>query len=168
MKQQSKLYFIWDHLEEIILLPAFTVSTVLIFIQVVMRYVFHHSLAWSEELVRYMYVWETWIGVSYAAHRGSHLRITMLRDKLPPKGQKIVEFIVTLIWIAFAIFVFRQGVRALQTIAKFGQKSSALRIPMQWCYLSIPVGMCMMTIRLIENAIKSFLSDRKAKGGAAE
>ena len=160
---KTKLLFIWDHLEEIILLPAFTVSTVLIFIQVIMRYVFHHSLAWSEELVRYMYVWETWIGVSYAAHRGSHLRITMIRDKLPPKAKQAVEILVMIIWIGFAVFVFSQGCRAIETITRFGQKSSALRIPMQWCYLSIPVGMIMMTIRLIENAIKSFLKKDKAE-----
>ncbi len=159
---KEKLAYVWDHFEEVFLLPAFTISTALIFIQVVLRYVFHHSLSWSEELVRYLYIWETWVGVSYAAHRNSHLRITMLRDRLPAGGKKFLELIVTIIWIAFAVFVFYMGCRAIGTITKFGQKSSALRIPMQYCYLSIPVGMFFMTVRLIENTIRSFKENVKA------
>lgn len=158
---------IWDHLEEFFLIPSLMLSTALIFIQVVMRYVFHNSLSWSEEAVRYLYVWQTWVGVSYAARNGSHLRITMLKDRLPAKGQKVLELFVTILWIGFAIFVMIQGMSAVSTIASFGQKSSALKIPMQICYMSIPVGMVLMSIRLIERAYKDLFRNSK-EGGTAE
>lgn len=160
---KEKITFIWNHLEEIILVPAFAISTILIFIQIILR-TFHSSLAWSEELVRYMYVWETWIGVSYAAKRGSHLRITMIKDKLKGKAKIALETFVVVLWIAFAIFVFIQGIDAINTITSFAQKSSALRIPMQYCYLAIPVGMVLMSIRLIEEAVarvKKFNKERR-------
>lgn len=166
---KKKLLYMWDHLEEIFLLPAFTLSTALIFLQVIMRYVFKNSLSWSEELVRYLYVWETWIGCSYATHKCSQLRITMIKDKLSPKAQNILEIFVTIVWIAFAAFVFYQSYRAIGTIVKFGQKSAALQIPMQYPYLAIPVGMTLMVIRLVENSIKTFVhKDTKAEEGAAE
>ncbi|MDY4060701.1 MAG: TRAP transporter small permease [Anaerovoracaceae bacterium] len=160
---KEKITFIWNHLEEIILVPAFAISTILIFVQIILR-TFHSSLSWSEELVRYMYVWETWIGVSYAAKRGSHLRITMLKDKLKGKAQIALETFVVVIWIVFALFVFVQGIDAINTITAFSQKSSALRIPMQYCYLAIPVGMVLMSIRLIEEAVarvKKFNKERR-------
>lgn len=160
---KEKITFIWNHLEEIILVPAFAISTILIFVQIILR-TFHSSLSWSEELVRYMYVWETWIGVSYAAKRGSHLRITMLKDKLKGKAQIALEAFVVVIWIVFALFVFVQGIDAINTITAFSQKSSALRIPMQYCYLAIPVGMVLMSIRLIEEAVarvKKFNKERR-------
>ena len=160
---------IWDHLEEIFLIPSLMVSTALIFIQVVMRYVFHNSLSWSEEAVRYLYVWQTRVGVSYAARNGTHLRITMIKDRLPAKGQKILELFVTAVWIGFAVFVLVQGMAAVKTIAAFGQKSSALKIPMQICYISIPVGMVLMSIRLIERLWKDWShSSKSVEGGAAE
>lgn len=158
---KKKLLFLWDHFEEILLVPALAFSTVLIFIQVVMR-AFNNSIPWSEELVRYLYVWETWIGVSYATKRGSQLRITMIRDRLSENAQKILEVFVTIVWLAFAAFVFYMGIRAIGAIAKFGQVSSALRIPMKYTYLAIPLGMAMMSIRLIEAFIKRF---RPAKEG---
>ena len=55
---------IWDHLEEYILVPSLMISTALIFYQVVMRFLFKDAPSWSEEAVRYLYVWQTWLGVS--------------------------------------------------------------------------------------------------------
>lgn len=159
---RNKALYIWQHFEEIILIPAFAVSTALIFIQIVLRS-FNTSLAWSEELVRYMYVWETWIGVSYAVKRGSHLRITMLKDKLTGRKRMILECFVLVVWIAFAIFIIFQSTRSIDTIMSFQQKSSALRIPMQYCYSSIPVGISLMSIRLIEEAIRQIKQINKEK-----
>ena len=157
------LYKIWDHLEEYVLVYSLMVSVALVFVQVVMRRVFNNSLSWSEELARYLYVWQTWLGVSYAARNGTHLRITMLKDRLPAKAQQILEILVVLVWMGFGIFVIYQGMGVVNTIASFGQKSSALKIPMQFCYMSIPVGMFLMCIRIVERTVKDqFLQKKEA------
>ena len=154
---------IWDHLEEYVLVYSLMVSVALVFVQVVMRRVFNNSLSWSEELARYLYVWQTWLGVSYAARNGTHLRITMLKDRLPAKAQQILEILVVLVWMGFGIFVIYQGMGVVNTIASFGQKSSALKIPMQFCYMSIPVGMFLMCIRIVERTVKDqFLQKKEA------
>ncbi len=159
MKQT--IYKIWDHFEEFLLIYSLMVSVALVFLQVVMRRVFNNSLYWSEELARYLYVWQTWLGVSYAARNGTHLRITMLKDRLPAGMQKILELFVTLVWLGFGIFVIYQGMGVVGTIAGFGQKSSALKIPMQFCYASIPVGMFVMCIRIVERTIKDQFGRKK-------
>jgi len=38
--------------------------TILVFIQVVMRYVFSNSLSWSEEMARFIFLWLSWIGAA--------------------------------------------------------------------------------------------------------
>ena len=165
MKQ--KLLFVWDHFEEFLLVPSFMFSVALVTLQVIMRYVFSNSLAWSEELTRYLYIWQTWLGVSYAAKKGSHLRITIFSDKLSGKARLCLEIFVTVLWIGFAAFVFYQGMSAIDTIASFGQKSSALRVPMQYCYLAIPVGMALMSIRLVEATVKNILNFVKSEKGGS-
>jgi TRAP-type C4-dicarboxylate transport system permease small subunit len=162
---KSVLLKVWDHLEEIFLIPSLMFSVGLVFLQVIMRHVFQNSLTWSEELARYLYIWQTWIGISYAARNGSHLRITMVKERLPEKAQQVLEVFVTLVWIAFAIFIIMQGMAAVDTISRFGQRSSALQIPMQVFYYSIPVGMILMIIRLIERTIKRFLHKKSAQEG---
>lgn len=158
---------IWNHLEEYFLFLILTAMVAIIFIQVVMRYVFNNSLSWSEELARYMYVWITWVGVSYSTRNGTHLRITMLRDRLPLKAKQGMEILVTIIWIAFSLFVMYMGIEAVSMIATYGQRSSALRIPMQFCYLSIPVGMALMILRLIGSLIGQFKNFGKSEEGKA-
>ena len=60
------LKFLNDYLEETICIILMSVMTIIIFIQVIMRYVMHNSLSWSEELARYCFIWLIYIGaVSY-------------------------------------------------------------------------------------------------------
>ena len=158
---------LWDHLEEYILVPMLAVSACIIFLQVIMRYVFQNSLSWSEELVRFMYIWEIWLGVSYATKRQSQLRITLLRDRLPLLGNKLVETIVMIAWFAFGLFLIVVGFSMCSQVAALGQKSTALRIPMQYVYAGIPIGALLMNIRLLEIFIPH-VAGLFRKGGAAE
>ena len=64
-------------------------------------------------------------------------------------------------WLGSGIFVIYQGMGVVGTIAGFGQKSSALKIPMQFCYASIPVGMFLMCIRIVERTIKDQFGRKK-------
>ena len=159
-----------DFVNKIVAAFAIVLLVILIFacvLQVFFRVVLHNSLSWSEELARYMYVWVTWVGVSYSVRNGSHLRITMLRDRLPLKGRQGLEILVTIVWIAFGLFVMYMGIEAVTMIATYGQRSSALRIPMQFCYLSIPVGMGLMILRLIGSLIGQFKNFGKSEEGKA-
>lgn len=158
---------IWDHLEEIFLLPSLVFSVGLIFVQVVMRYIFGNSLSWSEELARYLFVWQIWIGVSYAARNRTHLRITIIRDRLAPKTQKILELVVVAIWIGFGLFVAAKGFTLVMKVAKFKQVSSALQLPMMYVHMAVPVGCGLMVVRLVENTVKDFLQAGKPEGGDA-
>ena len=99
------LHLIDEYLEEYFLVTTLVVMVVVIFLQVVMRYVFQNSLSWSEELARYLFLWQVWVGASYATKKSRHLRVEILRDALPPLGQKILETLATLIWLAFAVLV---------------------------------------------------------------
>ena len=51
---------LWDNLEEYILVYSMMFSVALVFVQVIMRYVFSNSLSWSEELARYLFLWQIW------------------------------------------------------------------------------------------------------------
>lgn len=143
-----------DHIEEIFLLPTFTFSVALLFIQVIFRYVFNNSITWSEELARYLFIWQIWIGISYCVKNGSHIRITLLKDLLSDKTNRILEIIVIIIWFGFGCFIIYQGHQVVLRIASFGQKSPAMQMPMQYAYMAIPVGATLMNIRLVQNLIK--------------
>ena len=80
-----------EKVEENLLLFLLFVSVVVIFSQVVMRYVFQNSLSWSEELGRYLFIWLTWLSTGYAVRQKRHLRIEVLSDFLGEKKKLVVE-----------------------------------------------------------------------------
>lgn len=160
--------FIWNHLEEFLLLPILSFSVSIVFLQVIMRYCFNNALSWVEELARYLFVWQMWLGVSYATRNQTHLRITMLTGKFSAKVQKCIDLVVYAIWFGFGIFVVLKGIQIVGNIAKFHQLSAALQLPMQYAYMAIPVGAGMMCLRLIEIVIRDYICPAKnAKEGDA-
>ena len=40
-------------------------------------------LPWSEEIARYLFLWLTWVGASYATKERKHVSIDLVYEKLP-------------------------------------------------------------------------------------
>ena len=79
---------LWNNMEEYLLVYSLMLSVGLVFIQVVMRYVFSNSLSWSEELARYLFLWQIWVGASYAVKEHRHLRIELIQDFIHDPSEK--------------------------------------------------------------------------------
>ncbi|QVL37730.1 TRAP transporter small permease [Aminirod propionatiphilus] len=124
-------------------------NVLLVFFQVVMRYVFHNSLSWSEELARYIFLWQTWLGASYAVRQRRHLRVEMVADRFRGRNRVRFELFVLVVWFAFSLFLAYQGSRMTLFLVRTGQLSAAMRIPISWAYASVPVGCAMMALRLV-------------------
>ncbi|MEH2502821.1 TRAP-type C4-dicarboxylate transport system permease small subunit [Bradyrhizobium sp. AZCC 1578] len=67
---------------------------VLVFTNVVLRYLFNSGIATSEELSRWLLVWLTFLGAIMALRLHAHLGVDTLVRALPPRG-KLVCFVVS-------------------------------------------------------------------------
>ncbi len=144
---------LWDHLEEYLLVSSLVVTVFLVFMQVVMRYVFQNSLSWSEELARYLFLWQIWLGASYAAKKKAHLRIEAFLDLVPPGARRGVDLFALLVWFGFSVFLAWKGSELAMILFNRGQVSPAMRMPMGYAYASVPVGAGLMAVRLVEQIV---------------
>jgi len=151
------------HLEEFLLVPLFSVMVFVIGAQVFMRKVLNDSLSWSEELARYCFIWLVFIGISYAVKKQRHIRITALFDKLNDKVQIVLSFIVTFVFIVFALIVVYFGYEIADKILSSNQISPSLRIPMGLVYMAAPIGMLLTVIRLLQNAYFEYKTIKKSR-----
>lgn len=142
--------FLDEQLEEWVLIISFIALILLVFIQVLSRYVINFSFGWTEELSRYLLIWITWISASYAIRKQEHIRIDVVKKMLPASMQKGLEVIVVLLWSIFAAVLTVQGTKIVMTIKKTGQISASLEWPMWVMYLILPIGGLLMGIRLIQ------------------
>ena len=152
---------LYNKFEENLLYISLVFTVALIFVQVVMRYVFSNSLSWSEEVARYVFIWQTWLGASYAVRKKRHLRVEALADRFRGVSRKVIEIAVLLLWIFFGCFLVIKGYQLTKMIFMRGQISAALGMPMAIAYAAVPVGSLFMTLRLIRQAYCVF-TDREA------
>ncbi|MEC3883993.1 TRAP transporter small permease [Halobacillus sp. HZG1] len=145
--------FIDERLEEILIVITMALMVLLIFYQVVSRYVFNDSMSWTEELARYVHIWQVWIAASFAVRKGKHIKVEMFKDLLPPLFRKIIDFIALGLWFFVAVTLAYVGSEVILSLIEQGQVSPAMRVPMWWAYLAIPVGGLLMSIRLIQQFI---------------
>ena len=80
---------------------TFTGMFLCVLVQVVLRYGFDRPLVWSDELARYLFVWCAFLGWIIAARRRSHLAITVVSDKLGPRGQAAFALVGAVGGVAF-------------------------------------------------------------------
>ena len=150
----KRLISIYNKAEEYFLCYGMILMVIVVFIQVICRKILNDSLSWSEELVRYIFVWQVWLGASLGMRINEHIRVDMFVKKLPTAAQKFLKFfvILLLLWFYFALVFY--GFQYLQSTIERNMTSTALRIPLAWVYASLPVGSFIIAIRYIALLIK--------------
>lgn len=145
--------FIDKRMEEMLLVFGVIVMIIVIFFQVVMRYFFNSSLAWSEELARYVFIWQVWLAVPYTVMKGRHIRLELLRDAVGPKAKFVLDMIFFFVSAVFFCFLAYQSVSVVQGILKMNQVTPVIQFPKWICYLSVSVGCGLGAVRFIQYGI---------------
>lgn len=152
------LKFLNDHSEEWLLVLLMAAMSVLIAVQVFMRYVLNNSLTWSEELARYMFIWATYIGAAYGVKTKAHVGVTLLTDKFPEAFRHVFNLLSYLIFIVFAIFIAWNSYFMIMKILKLNQLSSSLHIPMAYVYMGPFIGFLLIIFRLCQHVYQEVRS----------
>lgn len=147
------LHFLDNHLEQCILVFLLSAMSLIIGVQIFMRYVVQESLTWSEEIARYLFIWVSYIGVSYAVKMNAHIRVEAAIMFMPDKVKKYVQLLSNIVFLIFAIFVVKEGYVLSMKIFTFGQNSPAMGIPMGYIYLAPTVGFFLVFLRLVQSLI---------------
>ncbi|CKG76294.1 Neu5Ac permease [Fusobacterium polymorphum] len=144
----------YDKFEEYLLIGSLVFNVLLIFSQIFMRTIFNYSLSWTEELSRYIFIWQTWLGTSIALKYKQHIRVEILINIFKKaKNKKILEISVNLIWIAFSIFLLYAGTLLCKSMIARNVLSSGMRIPLVFVYSCLPISSLIVLIRLINDSI---------------
>ncbi len=160
----KKLVNAYNSLEAHILVVSLAFTTLLIFVQVCMRYIFNNSLSWSEELARYIFIWQIWLGTSVAMKEREHINLDMLSNKLQGKAKLVLALLANVLMLLFCAFLAKYGWDLVHSMMTRGNKSVALRIPMWIIYSSLPFSQLVVMLRVLGHVIENV---RGLSGGQA-
>lgn len=114
---------------------------------VLSRKFFNHSWSFSEEVSQFILVIITFMGVSYAARKGRHIRMTALCEMMTPRVQKAMMLIVALVTMIILFYLCYHSSLYMLKIKAYGRVTPALRIPFYLVLIWVPIGLFLGAIQ---------------------
>jgi C4-dicarboxylate transporter, DctQ subunit len=151
--------------EEWTLFITVMVALLALFFNVVLRYGLNYTLGWSEELVREVIIFTTFIGLAPAIRNRSMIKIDAL-VQLVPKLKMPLNIFSNAVTIVFSLMMIYYGwkMAALQVMTQ--QKTIIMDIPLVYLYAIIPVAGVLMLLRTIQVIYQDFHEQRAVPAGA--
>jgi len=151
-------------LTEYVLCLLLGAMVVIVFAQVIFRFVLHASLPWSEESARYIMVWISLLGASIGVRRKAHIGIEAVVMLLKAPLRKTASVVATSIAAIFFAGMVYYGLGVLRVVVN--QISPAMEISMAIPYGSLIIGGALMLLYSLEELLCLLLPNPREKGGA--
>ena len=120
-----------------VLVGLFCIILAIILVAVFFRYVVNQSLFWSDEVVRYLFVWFTLLGAAVVLRDRRHIRVEFFVEHMPRGLRRAVEVAGLLLILAFNVFLVVAGFLWVHQTA--GTYTPALTLPLNWVfYAALP------------------------------
>lgn len=91
---------------------------IIVFVNTTLRYVFHTGIAENEEILRYLFIWLSFLGITAVYKEGGHICVTLVTERLAPKTGAIMAAVV------HALTLAAFGVLIIGTIAYMEESAS--------------------------------------------
>jgi len=123
------------------------VMFVLVFANVVTRYLFGVSIATTDEVSTFLMIWVTYLGAGLALREGRHAAIDLFQDFLSPGARRVFRAVLGVVILMFFAALAYYGVRF--AIFGWSQETAVTQIPKGIPYLAIPAGAILFVVHLV-------------------
>ena len=138
------------HPLESVLCVLMVAIVVVIFAQVVTRYLLHVSLSWSEELARYLLMWLAMLSAAYGFKIKAHFALVFIVNRFPDTVRKVVSLTVSLLVCALLCLFVLEAVEITWSVRR--QVGPATGLSKALPYSSGVVGGLLMLYYVALNA----------------
>ncbi len=131
------------------------------FVNVVLRYVFFHPLAWAEELMLYLSIFSVYAGAVVVAWEQRHIRLDGILQIAPLRFRLGLEMLASMVAIGILVPVIYSSVTVVSLLASFGEHSDALQVPMWIPQSVIPIALLLIVLAMLIRIFAPDLAPRK-------
>ena len=132
---------------------ALAFTSLLLFVNVLLRYLLLRPIFWAEEVTLYLMVWIVFIGGSIIVRTRGHIAVDVLPLFLSHHKKRRLKVVAAGGSILFCLGLFYFSGQHVLRIQGSGQIMPATQAPMWLAYLAIPVGSVLMAIRMSQALI---------------
>jgi TRAP-type C4-dicarboxylate transport system permease small subunit len=143
---------------EIVAALLIFVLTVMVFLQVLYRYVLHSPLAWSEEFAMFLFQWCIFIGAALAVKYGYHFHVDLVTSRLSGNGRAAIQTLSSAIMLVVAYTMIHMGIKMVLSNEYI---YPTLQIRVSYAYLAFPVSGILIFIYQVPILVREIKSLRK-------
>lgn len=123
--------------------------TGIVALAVIFRYVIGWPLIWSDELVRYLFIWFCFMGMAVATKNRQHIRVEFLLVRVSSKVRRNVVFAGNLCSLFFLSVVSYSALRLVKEVGS--TPSLVLSVPLGCIYMAVLLGALLSLVYIIVN-----------------
>lgn len=130
----------WD---DGLVLTLFWVLAFVVFLQFFTRYILNDSLAWTEEIARFLLIGVTFIGAIMATRKQSHIAVEFIYRWVSRKGRVIAQFVIDVITTGFFIIL---AILTMQIAKRTRQLMVSVELPKSTVYWIVAAAFVAMAL----------------------
>ncbi|MGQ7248981.1 TRAP transporter small permease [Halomonas sp. V046] len=136
--------------EDYVTLVVFWLLALDVFVQFFSRYVLGNSIAWTEEIARYLLVSVGFLGSAMAARKGSHIAVEFFYRYL---SDGVARAMSTLVDVVRILFMGVMTWITWQLAERTNSMMVSVDLPKSLLYYVVMLGFALMLVRSIQSAI---------------
>lgn len=131
------------------------VITLMLFFEVVARYVFNAPTIWTQDVAVACQVWFTYLGMAYVLRQRQLIRITAVAALAGPTGRKVLEGFSLLVIAAFSAVAVVFGWDMVADSIQLGRRQpTMLEMPNWIAELPVVLGFLLLGIQAVADLIR--------------
>ena len=149
-------------IEEIFLILLIGGITIVMTLQVVMRFVFQNPLTWSQEITLFLMVYLCFFAADVAFYRDNHIKVDFFVERMSDKKAKIFNAIIQAVIIIVLLMVFRYSINSV--IKQINHTiGGVLKIRKSYWILPLTLTFPLMSLKALEKLLASFFGAKTDK-----
>ena len=120
--------------------------------QVFSRFILNNPLGWTEELVRFVFIWSVFWGAVILSKERQHIRVEIFHKYFSNSVNTFIKIFINISIVIFFIYIIPPAFS--YALYAYNIKSTALGISMFFVYISLPLCGVFMTIYYIGHIIE--------------
>ena len=135
--------------EEAVICLLLTLTTLLVFVDVVMRFGFNTGFMWTQELTLHMSAWFVLFGASYGIKAGSHIGVDAFVKLFPRGWRRLMTGVACLLALFYCSLILYGSWIYLGKVKRIGIELEDLPIPAWIAHGMLLVGFTFLSIRIL-------------------
>ncbi|MGE4277693.1 MAG: TRAP transporter small permease [Lawsonibacter sp.] len=150
------------NLDAIITGVTLTLCTIIVNLNVIMRYFFNQPMFWAEEVSTGLFVWTVFVGSAYAFRKHAHLGVDILINAIPESIRKYVKVAMDI--VGLLILIMLTFISIQYVINTWDKLTNTLRVPNWYIAIAVPIGFGLSLIYSVYFMITDVIKATKKKG----